>query len=326
MSGWPADLAYYAWLACALFASLLIARRSTLAAGFLAFWTAFSALRIFVQPTSPYAYMSPEWNAGLSCGAASALALIGLAFFVGKHLRPWTWQAIAAINGAWLLLGGVGVTGNDSMSGCFEACLLPLCFENPVLSMIAVAACLASQKSQPIALLFVVFGLMLLRRKRFKTTVLIFFASFACGAILSKHALFNSEGRVDLWKLTFDFFRDHANLWTGMGVGTFYEIGPFLTADKYHQAFVTLHSDWLQQIFEQGIIGFAAAFVVIAQALFKVRRNERLFTSLFCYGLFAIANFPLHTPFTALFGAYLIASAFAKAQEEKSTRRPHCRA
>lgn len=320
-SGWPLDLAYFTWLACALFASYVIGRRTTWAAGLLAFWTAYSALRIFAVPTSPYAYMTPEWNAGLSCGAASALALIALAFFVAKHLRPWAWQALAAINGAWLLFGGQGVAGNDSMSGCFEACLLPLCFDDPLLSMVAVGACLAARKSQPIALLFVVATLMLLRRKRFKTTASAALAFFGVGTLICKHALFNSDGRTELWKISYDFFRDHANVWAGMGVGTFYEIGPFLTAAKNHGVFVTLHSDWLQQIFEQGIIGVVVAAIVFAQALFVVRKNERLFIALFCYGLFALANFPLHTPFTALFGAYLITLAFAKAQEEKSTHR-----
>lgn len=314
VNGWPMDLAYWTWIALAGVVALHTWIKYGLPSGVLFGWTAFSALRIFAAPTSPYAGEEPIWNASFSLAAASSLAFIWIVLSVAEKIQLKLFKFVAIVN-TLLLFMNEGLLANNSMSGCLSACLIPF---SPIAGTVGA---LIARQSQPVALLFIVLGLRLIRRRRFFKLAVAIAASVVVGSLLSRHALFDPHGREQVWADAWSFFCAHDNPFLGAGLGAFYYIGPWLTVEKYHMGFVWLHSDWFQILFEEGIVGVIAAFIVFTQALYKSRRNEKLFAALFAYGAFGIANFPLHNPITALLGATLFVAALAKAPKEKRTLR-----
>ena len=232
---------------------------------------------------------------------------------IGLELFPW----IAVLNaGVMFFYSKDGMLLNASMSGCFQACILPLA-TLPV-QIILVASILYSGKNQPIALMFVALGLYQIRRRKWKSLVLAVMASCVCGKLLvhgSTASFLNSDGRTDVWRLAFDFFADQVNPFTGAGLGSFYVVGPELTMPVFHQPFLYLHSDWLQIGFEMGFLGLVTIGMLGFWTVYRVRKDEILFTSLMLFLCFGLANFPLHNPVSALFGAVLMWTAVQESKK-----------
>lgn len=335
LEGFQPNLSYWIWIGFALLMSIRVARTYGWLSSVTFAWFSFSALRIFAAPISPYVHEEEIWNSSLS--QASACAFIGVVL-VCSCIQMFTVRAwififnLVAILNSFLILGGLpfgapyGLLFNASMSGCLNAVLFPLFFERdgkvPILSAIVIPlSVLATQKNQPIALLFFSLGVVLIKRRHWKELALAIAASFLTGLLLIGHMFGNSEGRTEVWTLAFNFFRDHANPFLGTGLGTFYYIGPWLTLKPFGQGFLWLHSDWLQIGFECGAIGLVLMALLFFRACYRSRGNLVLSTSLLTFGAFGIANFPLHNPISACLGAFLLHWALVKAPREKHTLR-----
>lgn len=293
-------------------------------------WMLFSALNVFAFPQSPYDSFGSLWVASCAWASASTVVTVFLNLYVLRTFDISRWftifRCIAITNAIYMLTSLLwgepsGFLLNPSMSGCFNACVLPFffypgkpCKKIPVILL--VLSILATHKNQPIALLFLVLGVKLLRRRLWKETLAAIILSVGVGKYLIGKMLFNPEGRTEVWRDSFHFWKDYVNPWFGTGLGTFYFIGPALTAEKYKIGFIWLHSDWLQVLFEMGLVGallFVAAYI---QALCRSWNEHRLFTSLIAFGAFGIANFPMHNPISGFFGLLLILSASQYAAEQ----------
>lgn len=283
-----------------------------------------SGVYTIYQPTYPFLvpgvisqYTDFEWSNALSSSATYSLLSFLMAVFLIRSFSKERWLSLikitAVINGALIfcLPARDGICLNASMSGCLNAVLLPLFFIGYrrlhfIPAYFVAVSVLFSGQSQPIALLFISIGVYFLQRGFWKWLLPAVGASVLVGYLIAGRELFFLNGRDKVWSLLFKFWDDNANPFLGMGLGSFFYIGPSVTVPAFKQPFIFMHSDWLQILFEQGIIGLLLVFTTYVLCLWNLRGNKPLFNSLAVFGCFGLANFPLHNPVSAIIGLVLI--------------------
>ena len=295
----------------------------------------FSALRIFANPYSPYANEPEAWVNALDSVSARSLAL-GMIIMLSSAVIPSAvlirgFQNVAILNAVTIFLTAMvarepmGILFNASMSGCFAAATLPLFFvRRPYpwhwIALVASSVLVAGQ-SMPFGVLVFLGCVWMIQRRRFNELALLAVAAACLGFALMGDQLLSSNSRFTAWRVAMSWWQDHANPWLGSGSGTFVSIGPDLTNGRHPDAFpakwMWLHSDWLQILFEQGILGLCLATAVFVTALrrFYHAQNQAGFYALIACGAFAAANMPLRYPLTALLCAFLVVWAFAEKQK-----------
>jgi hypothetical protein len=210
-----------------------------------------------------------------------------------------------------------GLLLNASMSGCFNASIFPfLDRKEKTLRYLVLISIVLAGRSLPIAVLFAGIGASLLIQKRYKELAIAIPGSFALGFLIKGTNLFQPRGRDWIWTQTYYFFRDHIHWAIGSGLGGFYIVGPTLTG-KNGVIFTWLHSDWLQVLFEEGLIGFAIIASMYIHALWRTRKNAQLFSALVAYAAFGVANMPLRYPLAGILGAFLIRWSMEERDEKR---------
>lgn len=196
-------------------------------------------------------------------------------------------------------------------------------------------------------------GCFLISKDNFSLTSTLLSACFGgifsiVGFFIQKNVLFNSDGRSGIWKQTMAFWMNKGLSWDelyskgplacilmlfndtyhyiGAGMGTFFLWGPSLQIteslrldpthpNKHFMAWFWLHNDWLQILFETGILGFMIALTVFAVAVYKARSAPAVFASLITYGAVAVIQMPLRHFIFAGFGVFLLSVAFRTSEE-----------
>lgn len=242
----------------------------------------------------------------------NAVAICGDALF---HL-PWDFLFG---DGPWLGLVSKepwGLLLNASMSGCLNAAIFPLL--NPkekALWWLVLISIVVTGRGLPIAVLCAAVSAWLLLNRRYKQLLGAVVASAVVAVVVKGANLFHPRGRDVIWIASYKYFREHLSQLFGCGLGGFYVFGNhFNTGDS--TIFVWMHSDWMQTIFEQGLVGFTAVVLMYLHALRRTRKTPQLFAALVGFGAFAVANMPLRYPIAGIFGAVLIRWAFEKPMTE----------
>lgn len=142
----------------------------------------------------------------------------------------------------------------------------------------------------------------------------------------STKGLFHVSDRFMVWKHMMDHWLTPQNFLFGTGLGTYHVFS--INIQKYDPIagmsnglylwWNTLHNDFLQHIFECGVIGGSVLFVTYCSALIKVwrERDFQIATSIILYGLYMCVNPALHNPLPVLFGAWLFVYALRKPTKE----------
>lgn len=130
------------------------------------------------------------------------------------------------------------------------------------------------------------------------------------GYLLMRQQLFDSSGRLEMLRQSFDFWRANAPVWTGFGLGSFSGAGPYLV--KIPERVIWMHNDWAQILFELGAIGLGVALLLYLALLIRSKAVPWLFASAAGYGFIALFQMPLHQPLGAVFGALLVVRAFQR--------------
>lgn len=135
------------------------------------------------------------------------------------------------------------------------------------------------------------------------------------GFFLQGKILLDSSGRYGVWRITYQFWRDHLNHWIGAGLGTYFLYGPSIQVtneinqghtNQWLPGFFWAHQENWQILFELGIIGFVLANATVFTAIWKHKKNAALFSSLITYYLIAQTQMPLRHVVFALLGAWLV--------------------
>lgn len=157
-----------------------------------------------------------------------------------------------------------------AMGAAFVACLVPVAVTRSwLISSLFFLMVVAARGSTG----YLILGAQLLtsvwtaRSKRMRITYgLCILLILAAGVVTQGTGLFQEASRLPMWKAAVAWWNLHGNLWFGTGAGTFFWLGPKM-AEFQPPLWFFLHNDWLQILFELGIIGLALSFGVFLQTL-----------------------------------------------------------
>lgn len=322
MTAWSVEASIVLFF-CALLIAKKILQKNSIFFAVIFSYVAFSALRVYALPWTPWVGEEPTWVIMFEHSAQASLIQVLLMVAAVFCLKPDTWiklfQWIAVINAAWICTGWYGVLLNDSMSGCFSAVLLPLLFINhrPLWQIGLVTASLfVAHQSLPLFCGFFLLFMLGLQTGRYLWTILTPCIALGVGFLALRSTLFDGRGRYNLWEMSMSWWVDHANGWIGTGSGSYHVIGPYLT-HELGSIFTFLHSDWLQILFEQGVIGVVLALILFLKVLLKAR-GALLFSAATC-GIWMVANMPMRYPLSAFYLVVLIRVIYS-AQDPKALK------
>lgn len=295
---------------------------------------ALSALRIFASPIGPYRFEPGNWTMAMDGYASAAIALLFIHMMIAMSGSLYKWmsffQVIAFVNALLIIVGAIGfqkpwgILLNASMSGCFSAAMIPLFYCGKRMPIVAALllpiSVLVSGQSLPIAVMFFTLGVFLLRNRMYSLIIGAVITSVTVGFCITGSDLFESSGRTIIWNAAFQWWYSNSNWFLGAGSGSFSAIGPALSPDK-NALFLFMHSDWLQVLFEQGLIGLVLVVGLYGLSLYKAWNKPACFYALIAYGAWAAANMPTRYALSAIYGLFLVRWAMQIAPTKTHKRR-----
>lgn len=212
-----------------------------------------------------------------------------------------------------------GYHGNASMMGCLIASTLPFLIERSrgakwLLAPFPVLAILLAQTSVPLAALsLALLGMTALDRKTLRW-VLGGVAVLGIGAyLLQGQEIFVTSGRTLVWRVALQALSHQGKIPFGFGHGTFETLFPDLQARAITQGdpnnftiFFWAHSDIVQVLFEQGVVGFLSWLLVALTLFVRLLPDRAAFGSLAAYSVTSALNYPAHWAPTAFVGLSLL--------------------
>lgn len=236
-----------------------------------------------------------------------------------------------------------GIWGNSSMNACSIAVMYPFILEhrfnknyyiNMLIKLLPVVAVMLTKSSMAYATLFVVCVIysLTINKISIKTAKKIIISALISITLIytfSEKNLFSSSGRFEIWRFQIKkTLPETCNIVTGCGTGTFNVIGKSaqlfsgLLKQKVYKNYKqplwpTMHNEFLQIVFENGIIGGILVITLIMMACIKAWKYPALLTSFLGYITFSLGNWPLHMAYTAFLGVFLLSVIFAENLSKK---------
>lgn len=257
-------------------------------------------------------------------GSLLSLIVIGQAL----HLNPLaTWIAIAP-NSPWKD-GNFAVLGNTTVMGNFLALLVPLCLMFAAKRyrwgawslLIGAIACTASVMSLGVAWLSSLVVWSLQRRWKTVGTIVGISIILLLGLWWRLPNQFwitylNPHGRWAIWQTALAFWATHPlNAWIGFGAGS---VGAATANGVWDYGF--LHNDYLQWLFEFGLIGVGLTLWMMGQTCQALRSftwtgasTAWLGSALAC-ALLMITGFPLQIGSSLMVGVVSVAAVLSHCQ------------
>jgi hypothetical protein len=107
----------------------------------------------------------------------------------------------------------------------------------------------------------------------------------------------DASGRMEIWRAADTYWRaDPVRMLLGNGLGTTTIVLPLLTAEGWY----TLHSDFVQILFELGILGLLTVSVAILRTVWGVRENRAMMAVACAFLISMTTNFTGHISINAL--------------------------
>lgn len=123
--------------------------------------------------------------------------------------------------------------------------------------------------------------------------------------IISHNKDFSSiNPRYDAWNLHMHFWWDKIDHFFGQGLGSYQWTAPFLMVKKW--AYISLHNDYLQILFETGFLGLSAFLLICSSILWRSLRSPVLFPMVVGALTFMWSYYPLHVGFTQIMFLFLV--------------------
>jgi len=211
------------------------------------------------------------------------------------------------------------VVTNASLDACFVALMSPIIWGLSDHRKIRIAcivvtllAIILAKSNTAILMVFSIILTYCVSRRNLKH---LFSASFAtllvtpviCVWLGPK--LMTNMGRYHNWQNMMTYWYHNMNLWIGAGQGTYWGYAASLQAGS-RDIFLWMHNDWLQVLFEGGIIFFTSMLILYFFMLKKSVNRPELFSMVIAYGLIAMTLYPLHLFVYQMVGTVLVYCCF----------------
>lgn len=295
-------------------------------------------LKLAIWPESPYTNeLDPVTILALQKNAFYGFAQVSAALILFACInRRWALGIVTALAGIWaigtvsiLCLPSTGVHsppsnglwfGNPSMGAGLLACLLPFIYLLPasfgirgwarrvfvvgwVLTLVMVYR---TQASVPWGVLGVVAAALLVAQNARKRPLLVLgvvpllaIAMIALGWHLLGINFWENNGRFEMWKMSWTFFRAHGASPMGFGYASTQILNPIeqvLMGQYKGDYFLWLHNDWLQLMIEGGWIGMVCVALTFGRLMWLSWKRPAFFASLAGFTVLGCLNYPLRMP------------------------------
>jgi O-antigen ligase len=133
--------------------------------------------------------------------------------------------------------------------------------------------------------------------------VMLLFGRFSIGT-----EVYQDWGRYEAWRLFMSWWRDNAHWLIGSGLGTF-EVLASPIQQKTTDIYVFMHNEYLQILFDTGIIGLLLALAIWFKAIYRVRTHPVYLSALASASVVMLTQSPLRFFVSQLFIAMMVFKA-----------------
>ena len=220
----------------------------------------------------------------------------------------WTWLSLDRVPYERGTL-----SGNASMHGCLLAGLLPYLFYcvrsirlRVVFCAFVVGAIALLQAVVPIVVLAATLVAYLISHRRIRLKWITLTGAIGLLACMIIPLFYNLDllgvpdsGRFKVWFNVMRWWKSESSVWLGAGLGSGRSLFPYIqsvTQTTVTEFFLWLHSDWLQSLFELGLIGMSFALVAYFYVVLRAYGRPHLFATLISLSTTALFNYPLRLP------------------------------
>ncbi len=337
---WWSKWAFYAFLGSVL-SGVVIARSVTVLVGVFFAYQVLTGVRLTFWRVTELATIPPHSATAMESVVGQALVLLLLSGFAALLYRP-TWDkwirlglAVGTILGALHVIfayaSGLrdfkisGFLEQGGMSGCLLAVGAPflgvfrkkwMIVSAWTVTSIAILILLKENESSNSIGVFVVTVATLLLYKywgRVSRAWLLGLTSVSVAglglvSLKLNPLLFSDSTRFEIYRVMMGWWWKDGSILFGKGYGSFILYGPWI---QVHQKFslqayfIWMHSDWIQILFESGIVGLALSVAVTCQILYRARHRVELLVSIVAFIATMVFQFPWHLANFAAAGTLL---------------------
>lgn len=124
--------------------------------------------------------------------------------------------------------------------------------------------------------------------------------------LMQGKSLITSDGRIAGWSAYLSWWWDKMPIWTGTGISTFEGVSTYIPNLKFNEVFIWLHNDWLQILFDGGIIGLTLVLIFYIHSLNLAKKNLPVLLGLIGLGTCMLTYSPMHFIFGQIYAMALV--------------------
>lgn len=318
----------------ALFLCIFIAKQTDAFVGIAAFYSMFSAILLFSNPHDIWG----ELEGGIDGSSASTLVHLVLLAAIFSNLKEklftFLLRSILIITLAdcvLVLWNGWGIFNASSADTAMIAMTFPLfflrefkdwigTFWKPSLLLPLVTIVFIRGSTACFILAFEAAAFLVLTRRRkyilISTPIIIGFDYWKRGI-----GFIRLGERATEWGRFLSWWWTNANIWVGTGSGSFEWLGPSIQGPERAEKgfYIMAHNDYVQVLFEQGIIGGALIGAVWIMTLWKLRARPIYFAAAIGGSVCMFTQYPLHFFLSQLTLGLLVFRARDKRESDPKT-------
>lgn len=239
----------------------------------------------------------------------------------------WLMRLFAIADGVLLITGNYrGLIEATTFDGTILALLIPLWFEKNKLNYFAIMFSLfgilyVKTRAGGLALAIILAVYLWPYVKSFpkRKLYLTVFSVLILGVCFEfwYYPKFISDERILIWSRALNWWDFYIGPWGGAGMGSFEWLGPMVDIGRGDNRIYILHNDWLQTLFECGIIGISLLVVSYTYVLFKIKDIADRATWL-ALGAAMCLYYPLHAFIIQIYGLMIIKRALLTNERGKN--------
>lgn len=305
-------IAIFAGIACAVVKWTSIWREFIpLSARLLCCYVLLQALFILEWPAMHFGPYTPEYQATAGQVFVEVLFIpyMAMAFF-RYTTRVIPYLAAFACLCTWMNWGGL--LHAPSFNSAFAAAAIP--FLNPWLVVGVFVTVMFHHGSTAVMIIWAQLLARVIRHRTAEGWMVFMVGTIGMYVIASEHSglLFDGLERISKWNQFMCFWvREWRWILVGVGPGSFIWTSLMLDNFKPHSLFMQMHSDWLQILWELGVVGLGLSIWVFVDAVKRAWGSTDELAALFGVAAFGLTYYPLRFMTPALLTAYIFVRAFS---------------